>query len=137
MTDTEREAFLLELHKVIEAAADEAAKNLLARGRGSLTYPPGTRGLAAAERGALETIEAPAEALAAARKVVASAVGGAVYDALALLDGAREPEGVDMAWPGFRVERAEGAPRGTLHRAFKDAYPTWRSRRPDPGWTLD
>lgn len=134
-SDESRAAFMLELHKLIETAADQAALQVVGgQGGGALTYPPGTRGLAPAERAALSSVQAPPEALPPARRVIADAVGSVVFDLFAMIDGARELEGWDVAFGPLELAPAQG--RGTLHQDFKDRYAEWKKRRSDPGWSL-
>ena len=135
LSDESKATFMLEMHKLIETAADQAALQVAGRrGGGSLTYPPGARGLAPAERAALQSVQAPPEALAPARRVIADAVGSVVFDLFAIVDGVRELEGWDVAFGPLKLAPSEG--RGTLHQEFKDGYAEWKKRRSDPGWSL-
>lgn len=137
MREAERRILMLEMHKLIEAAAADAAARLAGRAGGSLTYPPGTRGLAPEHAEALRALAAPAAVEAAARRLVADAAASAVYDLLCLIDGAREPEGQDVVWRPFHLQAAPGGTPGRLHLEFKETYGDWKRLRPDPGWTLE
>ena len=138
LSDEERKALLVEVHKLIETAADQAVRRIVGREPvGALTYPLGAR-LTAAETEALGQAAATPEAVRALRRVVADAIAGPVYDLLAMIDGAREPEGWEMPWQPFEVRAAEaGSPPGRLHTAFRETYQEWQRLRPDPGWSLE
>ena len=138
LSDEERKALLVEVHKRIETAADQAVRRISGREPvGTLTYPLGGR-LTAAETAALGQAAATPDAVSALRRVVADAVAGPVYDLLAMIDGAREPEGWEVPWPPFEVRAAgAGSPPGTLHTAFRETYQDWQRLRPDPGWSLE
>jgi len=138
LTDEERKTLLLELHKLIETAAEQAVRRIAGREPvGALSYPVGGR-LTPGEADALGRWNAPPEAVRAVRKVVADAVAWPVYDLLCMIDGAREPEGWEVPWQAFEVRAAEeGSPPGGLHTAFRETYEEWRRRRPDPGWSLE
>src|SRR5882762_3259545 len=101
LSDEERTTLLLEVHKLIETAADQAVRRIAGREPvGVLSYPLGGR-LTAAEAEALGQAAATPEAVRALRRVVADAVAGPVYDLLAMIDGAREPEGWEIPWQPF------------------------------------
>jgi hypothetical protein len=136
--DEERTTLLLEVHKLIETAADQAVRRISGREPvGAMTYPLGSR-LTAAETAALGQVAATPEAVRALRRVVADAVAGPVYDLLAMIDGAREPEGWEVPWRPFEVKAAvAGSPPGVLHTAFRETYQEWQRLRPDPGWSLE
>jgi hypothetical protein len=138
LSDEERKTLLLEVHKLIEIAADQAMRRISGREPvGLLSYPLGGR-LTAAEAEALGRSVATPEALSAVRRVVADAVAGPVYDLLAMIDGAREPEGWEIPWQPFEVRAAEaGSAPGILHTAFQETYQEWQRLRPDPGWSLE
>ena len=138
LRDEERTTLLLEVHKLIETAADQAVRRISGREPvGALTYPLGGR-LTAAETAALGQVAATPEAVRALRRVVADAVAGPVYDLLAMIDGAREPEGWEVPWRPFEVKAAvAGSPPGVLHTAFRETYQEWQRLRPDPGWSLE
>jgi hypothetical protein len=138
LSDEERRALLVEVHKLIETAADQAVRRISGREPvGVLTYPLGGR-LTAAEAEALGRGAGTPEAVRALRRVVADAVAGPVYDLLAMIDGAREPEGWEIRWRPFEVTTAEaGSPPGILHTAFQETYQEWQRLRPDPGWSLE
>lgn len=138
LRDEERTTLLLEVHKLIETAADQAVRRISGREPvGTLTYPLGSR-LTAAETAALGQVAATPEAVRALRRVVADAVAGPVYDLLAMIDGAREPEGWEVPWRPFEVKAATaGSPPGVLHTAFRETYQEWQRLRPDPGWSLE
>jgi hypothetical protein len=138
LRDEERTTLLLEMHKLIETAADQAVRRISGREPvGTLTYPYGGR-LTAAETTALGQAAATPEAVRALRRVVADAVAGPVYDLLAMIDGAREPEGWEVPWRPFEIKgAAAGSPPGVLHTAFRETYQEWQRLRPDPGWSLE
>ena len=138
LSDEERKTLLLEMHKLIETAADQAVRRLSGREPvGPLTYPYGAR-LSPAETETLGKGVTTPEAVRAVRKIVASAVAGPVYDLLSMIDGAREPEGWEISWRPFEMRGAEeGSPPGTLHTTFRETYEEWQRLRPDPGWSLE
>ena len=138
LTDEERTALLLEMHKRIEVAADQAMRRLTRREPvGPLIYPAGLR-LTPAETEALGRLAATPESIQAVRAIVAAAVAGPVYDLLCMIDGAREPEGWELPWRPFEVRGTDDGSRvGTLHTDFRKTYEEWQRRRPDPGWRLE
>jgi hypothetical protein len=138
LSEQERKTLLLEMHKLIETAADQAVRRIVGREPvGALTYPLGRR-LTTAEAETLHRLIGTPEAVRAVRRIVAAAVAGPVYDLLSMIDGAREPEGWEISWRSFEIRGvAEGSAPGTLHTAFRETYEEWQRVRPDPGWSLE
>jgi len=138
LSEKERKTLLLEVHKLIETAADQAVRRIAGREPvGPLTYPYGRR-LTPAETETLDRLSGIPEAVRAVRGIVAAAVAGPVYDLLSMIDGAREPEGWEISWRPFEIRgTAEGSAPGTLHTGFRETFEEWQRLRPDPGWSLE
>ncbi|HYG83059.1 MAG TPA: hypothetical protein VD861_21865 [Pyrinomonadaceae bacterium] len=137
MTEQEKEALLIEVHRYIEDAATRTAAALRAGSVGIL-YPP-NGGLTDAEQAALASLTVTPDLESALRKVIADAASIPLFHFFCLLDGVGTPQEYDGGWIGLALSRPnEDEDQGDfLHDEFNDTYWTWRKVRPDPGWKLD
>ena len=139
MTDEQRIAMFVQIHKDIETCADAMARSLEAGGElPKLSYPPNA-GLTEDEAAALRALELDSRAVAGLRKLTADAISSCLFTLFNLLDGTGEPEGFDEYWPAFSLveESDDDEVVEMLHDTFFDTYWNWRRVRPDPGWKLD
>jgi hypothetical protein len=144
MSDKQRNALLIELHKAIEESATRTADALRpgqigdlfhpSFGGSALGYPPNS-GVTDAEREAVDGIAASPEAVSALRKIVANAIADAFHEFFALIDAVADPADYDDFWPPIELREAEDSE--DLHVLWLEGYWLWRERRPDPGWKLD
>ena len=135
MNETERAVLFSDLHRSIEATADEVARMIVGAKSPDVDYPP-SGGLNAEEVRAL-TDGGPGR-LSAIRKLVADASATSVFRLFCLLDGVADPLDAPKGWRTFRLERgADPTTAAMLHDGFLESYWEWVRRRPDPGWRLD
>lgn len=137
MTEQEKEALFIEVHRYIEDAATSTAAALRA-GRVGILYPP-NGGLTDAEQAALESLKVTPDLESALRKVIADAASSPLFHLFCLLDGVGTPHQHGEEWVGLALSRMteDEEPSNFLHDEFNDTYWTWRAVRPDPGWKLD
>jgi hypothetical protein len=137
ISQREKDALFIEIHRAIEDAATRTAAALRA-GTMDLSYPPNA-GLSAAERAALESLSVTPDLETALRKVIADASSVPLFRLFTLLDGVGDPEGYGDLWLGLVLSRPgeDEEPGEMLHDEFFESYWEWRKRRPDPGWKLD
>ncbi len=139
LTDVQRNALFLELHRQIERVAAETAEVIAGiREPQDLAYPP-NGGFTPEDLASLRSGGRGPAAVAALRKLVADAAAWPVFHFCSLLDGVADPESAEGAWPTFHItEASDDECEGVmLHDAFMDGYWLWRDARPDPGWKLD
>jgi hypothetical protein len=131
-----RSVLLHEVHRSIEAAAHDAARELKTHSV-DLAYPPNA-GLTSGEQEALNLLTFDPMTESGVRKVIANAAMRPIFHLFALFDGVADPEGVDD-WLGvvLRSARESDDNDSMLHDEFFDSYWEWRDVRPDPGWRLD
>jgi hypothetical protein len=138
LTDAQREALLVEVHRAIEEAATQAAEVIAGIGAvQDLDYPP-NGGLTETEASSLRAGARGVEAVAALRKIVADAAATPLFKLFALIDGVADPEHWDGEWSPIELsDAAEDADQPMLHDALFESYWAWVERRGDPGWRLD
>ncbi len=139
LSKKQREALLVEIHKLIEQSAVESEEALAGEmPLVTILYPP-NGGLSDAELATLKLIPKNPILLVALRKVIANAIANPLFHFFTLLDGVRDPENYEEFWPPFQISPyKEGEPEDDfLHDDFYAGYWLWRERRPDPGWKLD
>jgi hypothetical protein len=139
LTEAQRLALFLELHRSMEEAATEAAGSLVGLELPELHYPP-NHGFTPAEAAALERIGSGGDLESALRKVIASAAYRPLIDLFRLIDGVMDPHDYAGAWPCFRLEPGaedEQEEPPFFYYELPETYWAWRERRPDPGWRLD
>ena len=135
LTEKQRDALLLELHRAIEESADDAAQSLRPGGEPRQPYYPPNGGLTDAEHNALAGLLATEDAVSGIRKVVANAAAGPLWTLFSLIDATADPTDYEEFWPPFELVESEDGER--LEAPWLDAYWLWREKRPDPGWKLD
>ena len=137
LTQREKEALFIEIHRAIEDAAARTAAALRA-GAVDLAYPPNA-GLSPAEQAALQSLKVTRDLESALRKVLADAASTPLFQFFTLLDGVGGPREYDGEWLGLVLSKPGGDEEQgeMLHDEFFDSYWQWRARRPDPGWKLD
>lgn len=139
LTDKQREALFVEVHREIEAAAARAADVIAGlKPATDLAYPP-NGGLSPEESASLSGAISRPEAVAALRKIIADAAAAPLFTLLSLLDGVSDPQSFDGPWVPFHIALAtdEEYEHHMLHDVLFDTYWLWRDRRPNPGWSLD
>ena len=137
LTQQDKIALFIEIHRAIEDAAGRTAAALRA-GAVDLAYPPNA-GLSLAEQLALQSLTVSHDLESALRKVLADAASSPMFQLFALLDGVGAPEEYDDEWLGLVLSKPRGDEEQgeMLHDEFFGTYWDWRERRPDPGWRLD
>jgi hypothetical protein len=138
MTEQEKEALFIEVHRAIEEAAASTAAALRNQDIG-LSYPPNA-GLSPAEQQALASLPATPDAESALRKVIADAAAAPLFRLFSLLDGVGDPTDYEGLWLGLSLKtpsEQDQEPEIMLHDEFFESYWMWREKRPDPGWRLD
>ena len=136
LTGSQRNAILMDVHRSIEEAADEAA-TAIAGGHvpEAITYPA-DGGLTAGEAAAVSEIRLSTEAKNGVRKIIANAAAHPLWTLFALLDGIRDPDEHDEEyWPPFEIRPA--ADSEVLTERWLEGFDLWRERRPPRDWTLE
>jgi hypothetical protein len=141
LTETQRRALFLEMHRNIENAAGRVAAQLTSREGLQLSYPP-NHGLTDNEISALRNLNVGPGLESAFRKAIASAVSEPLYYLMCILDGIGEPAELGERWFGARIDPIPPEPDGMpeaepLRYDYYESYWEWRRIRPDPGWRLD
>ncbi len=139
LTDKQRDALFVEVHREIEEAATRAAEIIAGvKSPTAVAYPP-NGGFTTEERAYLGNAATAPGAVAALRKVIADAAATPVFKLLSLLDGVSDPEAFDGKWGAFHIAPATDTEHEELmlHDVLFDTYWLWRDRRPNPGWSLD
>ena len=137
MTDEQRQAFFLDIHRTIEETATRTAAALRS-GTLRLMYPP-NGGFTSAEQEALGSLQVSPVLESALRKVIASASIGPLFRACTLLDGVANPHDFGGTWPVFSIREAGGdeGSVASLHDELFETYWRWREKRPEKSWRLD
>jgi hypothetical protein len=140
LTEAQRRALLLQMHRSIEEVAARVASELRS-GVASLSYPPNC-GLTRDETRAIAELRSIAGLESALRKIVASAASFPLYHFICILDGIGDPADYDGEWLGARIDPvpldSDGSEENEpLRYEFFDSYWDWRKMRPEPGWRLD
>ncbi len=126
MSDSHRNALVIETHRIIRDAARNAVAKL---GQGAetaeITYPPES-GLTEPQKDSLGAMRLSGSTLDALEKVVADACAASFFSFFCLVDGVADPEVTPQEpWLGMDiVEPSTDADREMLHDAFYDSY--WR-----------
>jgi hypothetical protein len=139
LTDSQRNALFVELHREIELAATRAAEIIAGvKLPNALAYPP-NGGFTSEEGAALSSAAPRPEAVAAFRKIIADAAAAPLFTLFSLLDGVSDPQDFDGQWAPFHIAHATDTEREhlMLHDVLFDSYWLWRDCRPNPGWSLD
>ena len=138
LSDSNRKAFLLDLHKMIEETAKTTAASIIdGTIPENLGYPPNC-GLSKDEATAVSNLTKVPNIESALRKIIADAAAQPVFQALCLLDGVADLE--DNSWTGICIVDMENAKENEgvfLHDEFMDLYWKWREIRPEKDWCLD
>jgi hypothetical protein len=139
LTDGQRNALFIDVHRAIERAADETAAVLTGQAAAAEPAYPPNGGFTAEEKAALAALPVRPELASAIRKLVAGASAGPLFTLLSLIDGVADPSTIEGPWPSFHLAQTtdQEFEHLMLHDVFFDSYWLWRDRRPDPGWTLD
>jgi len=138
LSESNRNIFLVELHKAIEDVAEAGSKNILQQDFDSLAVYPPNGGFTDEEKVALRSVASVPNVESALRKVLANAGASVIFDMLNWIDGTGDPESED--WTGVKLVDAdtdEDPPYAMLHDDFYDKYWDWRKTRGDKGWRLD
>jgi hypothetical protein len=142
LTEIQRRALLLDMHRSIEEVSTKVASQLVSSTRPTLVYPPNA-GLNSAEAQAVGQLKAIPGLESALRKIIASAASEPLYHLVCILDGIGDPSNFEGPWLGARIEPVSDVSDEAqedvepLRYDFYDFYWEWRKRRPDPGWRLD
>jgi hypothetical protein len=138
LTDQQRNALFVEVHREIEAAAVKASDAIAGLRPVDIVYPP-NGGLTPSEHAALAAGLRGPELQAALRKIIADAAATPLFTFLTLLDGVADPVSFPGPWLPFHIAEATDDEHEhlMLHDVLFDSYWLWRDRRPDPGWCLD
>jgi hypothetical protein len=139
LSDNNRNALLLSLHKLIEEYADTQAKSIFQGEKSSVSYPP-NGGLSEAEEQALKQLQGNELLMTALRKLFASNSAGVFFSFFSVIDGVAEPDVDDGNWSEvLLIDKPEDFEDDVqfLHDEFLSTYWDWRDIRDDKGWTLD
>ena len=134
LTDKQRTALLVELHRSIEGAATEFVASLHGGDEPGVTYPPNGE-LTGEEVAALQGVPQDVATTSGLRKLAADAAAKPLWTLFALLDGVGDPEVHDEELGPLELVASEDGEN--FHETWLDEYWTWRKLRPDPGWKLD
>jgi hypothetical protein len=135
LSDAERTALLVHVHRELEEAATRLASGVAQAGSApTLVYPP-NHGYSGEEQPALEEVSLSGAAEAAVRKATASAIAEVLYGLFAVIDGVADPLPELEGWGVYAIGPADD--NDDLHNKFFATYWEWRARRPDVGWKLD
>ena len=139
LTDAQRNALFIDVHRAIELAADHTAAVLTGQAVAAEPEYPPNGGFTVQERTALAALPARPELASAIRKLVANAAVGPMFALLSLIDGVADPSTIEGSWPSFHLAPAtdQEYEHLMLHDVLFDSYWLWRDRRPDRGWVLD
>src|SRR5215471_16975915 len=123
LSESNRNIFLVELHKAIEDVAEAGSKNILQQDFDSLAVYPPNGGFTDEEKVALRSVASVPNVESALRKVFANAGASVIFDMLNWIDGTGDPESED--WTGVKLVDAdtdEDTPYAMLHDDFYDKY---------------
>ena len=128
LSDQNRTTLLIDLHRVIEEAAEEFSAKLLSGHADQLiSYLP-NGGLTDAEHRALNGLEDNEIARNALRKVFACNAARVIFDLLNVLDGTGDPDPDLGAWSGVVISDLPDdfdENQEFLHDAFYETYSKW------------
>src|SRR5205823_11394396 len=133
LTEYQRKALFLEIHRAIESNATYVAGKLSAAQPPGLCYPP-NGGFTDAEQRALRQLPAGKDLESALRKVIASAAYGPLFRLFCLLDGVGDPQDYDGVWLGAVIEPVPDddeepeEEQPMLHDALCETYWDWREK---------
>lgn len=135
LSEQQRSALLMEIHKSIEEAITVAANPANAK----INYPP-NGGLLEEERVALTQIALNPTLVRALRKVMADVAAYPIFHFLTLLDGVSDPDNYASIWTGCNLEpKNEDTPNADyfLHDEMYATYWDWRNSQGNLGSKLD
>lgn len=130
ITETRRRILLMELHRLIEVSATEAA-SMLSQGNyeAQVTYPP-NGGLTGDEIAALKNVRLDVMAERGLAKIIADAAASAIFNFFCVMDAVGDPESCDdEVWLGAQLAEPDEDHADDLlmlHDAFFDTYWDYR-----------
>jgi hypothetical protein len=139
LSDNNRNALLLSLHKLIEEYADAGASSIFQGEQPYVSYPP-NGGLTEAEEQSLKQLQGNEQLMAALRKLFASNSAGVLFSFFSLIDGVADPDINEEDWTGvLLIDKPEDFDEDVpfLHDELSATYWNWKDKRGDKGWTLD
>jgi hypothetical protein len=139
LSDNNRNALLLSLHKQIEESADAAAKAIFDGMPVSIVYPPNS-GLTVDEEHALAQLKGNEPLMTGLRKLFASNTATVFFSFFNVVDGTAEPDVNTGGWSEvLLVDKPEEFDEDVqfLHDELFSTYWNWKAQRGDKGWSLD
>lgn len=125
--DMIRKALLLEMHKAVSQAAENAIASTGQHSDPSISYPPG-ESLSSSELDALRKLDLSEEARNALLKIMHDACTYPIFHLCSLLDGVADPYEIRIdGWTGGKLEPADGNSL-MLHDEFYESFEDFRKK---------
>jgi len=139
LSNDNKNALLLSLHKLIEEHANATATAIFQGKQISISYPP-NGGLTEAEEQALALLKGNDQVMAALRKLFANNTAEVFFSFFNMLDGTTVPGMETGSWSEvLLVDKPDDFDEDTqfLHDEFYNTYWDWKNRRGGKDWSLD
>jgi hypothetical protein len=133
ITETQKQALLLEIHQSIENTAKQVIESLSLGKSPILSYPPNSH-LTTEEETSLTEIKSNKILQNALRKIITDAAQAPFFHFFCLLDGVSNPEYIKEKWLGCELHQVTGREEQTefLHDELFETYWTWQQKRSEP-----